>query len=265
MAQYDKEHCYLCLEEFSDRPTQQALSEDRNNLIRLSEEQEKTNLTVYLKNFKHSDEVLYVHKDCRRKFTDTRHQSTMSVPAKKLRSSMSVAFDWKYFCFFCSSKVDFRNKDRNKPRRVMTINIKNNVLLAAENRKDDWGEEVFGRLAVCNDLVVEEAVYHSAYMAKFSKKTDSGKIGHPISEEKVCYFEMLCEWLEKDGDCELYTLQELFAKMEEVNNGNTSTYSEKSLQSKLKEKYRDHIYFMNLPGRSNIVCFRDMASYILYE
>ena len=64
---------------------------------------------------------------------------------------------------------------------------------------------------------------------------------------------------------ELYTLQELFAKMEELNSGNTSTYSEKLLQSKLKEKYRDHIYFMNIPGRSNIVCFRDMASYILYE
>ena len=81
----------------------------------------------------------------------------MSVPAKKLRSPMSVAFDWKHFCFFCSSKVDFRNKDRNKPRRVMAINIKNNVLLAAENRKGDWGEEVFGRLVGCNDLGAEEA------------------------------------------------------------------------------------------------------------
>ena len=93
MAQYNKEHCCLCLEEFSDRPTQQVLSKGLNNLIRISEGEEKTDLTVYLKNFKHSDEVLYVHKDCRHKFTDTRRQSTMSVPAKKLRSSMSVAFD----------------------------------------------------------------------------------------------------------------------------------------------------------------------------
>ena len=73
-------------------------------------------------------------------------------------------------------------------------------------------------------------------MAKFSKKTDSGKTGRPITEEKVCHFEMLCECLEKDGHCELYTLQELFAKMEELNSGNASTYSEKSLQSKVKEK-----------------------------
>ena len=108
-------------------------------------------------------------------------------------------------------------------------------------------------------------MYHSACMAKFSKKTDSGKDDRPINKEKVRYSEMLCEWLEKDGNCELYTLQELFTKMEELNSENASTYSKKSLQSKLKGKYRDHIYFTNLPGRSNIVCFRDMASYILCE
>ena len=75
MAQYDKEHCCLCLEEFSDRPTQQVLSKGHNNLIRICEEQEKTDLTVYLKNLKYFDEVLNVRKDSRRKFTDTRRQS----------------------------------------------------------------------------------------------------------------------------------------------------------------------------------------------
>ena len=108
-------------------------------------------------------------------------------------------------------------------------------------------------------------MYHSAFVAKFSNKTDSGKVGHPIKEEKVCSFKMMCEWLEKDSDCELYTLQELLAKMEELTSGNASTYSERSLQSNLKEKYRDHIYFANLPGRPNIVYFRDMVLYILYE
>ena len=45
---------------------------------------------------------------------------------------------------------------------------------------------------------------HTACMAKFTKKLDTGKVGRPISEEKASSFEMLCEWL-KDGDCELYT------------------------------------------------------------
>ena len=37
------------------------------------------------------------------------------------------------------------------------------------------------------------------------------------------------------------------------------------LQLKLKEKFQDHITFTNLPGRSNLVCFRDMGAYILYK
>ena len=176
---------------------------------------------------------------------------------------MSVAFDWKFLCFFCSSKVDLGKKCRNKPRRVMTINIKNNVILAAENRKDEWREEHLEDLQ--NVMVAEEHVYPSACMEMFIKKTDSGKVGRPINVEKACYFEMVCECLEKDRDCELKTLQELFAKMEELNSANASTYSEKSLQSKLKEKYQEHTYFTNLHGQPKVVFFRDMASYILYE
>ena len=83
MAQYDNDHCCLCLKEFSDRSTQQVFLKGLNNLIRISEEEDKTNLFVYLKNVKHSEEVLYVHRDCRRKFTDTTRQSTMSILAKK--------------------------------------------------------------------------------------------------------------------------------------------------------------------------------------
>ena len=37
------------------------------------------------------------------------------------------------------------------------------------------------------------------------------------------------------------------------------------LPLKLKEKFQDHITFTNLPGRPNLVCFRDMGAYILYK
>lgn len=57
----------------------------------------------------------------------------------------------------------------------MTINIKNNVLLASENHKDEWGEEVLGKVTGCNDLVAGEAMYHSPCMAKFNKKKKLGE------------------------------------------------------------------------------------------
>ena len=101
----------------------------------------------------------------------------------------------------------------------MTINIKNNILLAAEKRNDELRKEVCGRISACNDLVAEEAVYHLTCLGKFNNKIGPDKVGHPVNEEKANSFEMLCEWLEKDGDCELYTLQELLTKMEELNSG----------------------------------------------
>ena len=170
MDQYDSLHSCSCLEELSQRDRQQVLLKGLKTLIKRSEEQEMTKLAAYLKQFKQSDENLHVHKDCRRKFTDSRRQSTNPVPAKKLRSSVTVTFDSKSLCFFHSSKVDFRNKDRDQHRRIMTINIKNNILLAAEKRNDEWGKEVYGRISACNDLVAEEAVYHLTCLGIFNKK-----------------------------------------------------------------------------------------------
>ena len=54
-------------------------------------------------------------------------------------------------------------------------------------------------------------------------------------------------------------------KMEELCNEKDDTYTEKSLRAKLKEKYKEHIYFTDLPGRLSVVCFKDMVSYILLE
>ena len=56
----------------------------------------------------------------------------------------------------------------------MTINIKNNVVIATKSHKDEWGEEIFGRITGCNGLVAEDAVYHLTCVAKFSRKTNSG-------------------------------------------------------------------------------------------
>ena len=126
-------------------------------------------------------------------------------------------------------------------------------------------EQVFGRLKdvmiwLTRNLCIIQHLWQS-----LATKLIRGRLVIQLRRKKYVLFEMMCEWLEKDSDCELYTLQELLAKMEELTSGNESTYSERSLQSKLKEKYRDHIYFANLPGRPNIVCFRDMVLYILYE
>ena len=39
-------------------------------------------------------------------------------------------------------------------------------------------------------------------------------------------------------------------------------YSNKWLTTKLKEKYKDSLYFAEVNGRSDVVCFSNMVNYI---
>ena len=62
----------------------------------------------------------------------------------------------------------------------------------------------------------------------------------------------------------MYTIQEIHLKMAELNNPD-NVYTTKRLKQKLKERYKDHLCFIMLPGRTDVVRFKDMASYILYQ
>ena len=47
--------------------------------------------------------------------------------------------------------------------------------------------------------------------------------------------------------------------------GHGRIFRRKVCGEKLKDRYKEHIYFTELPGRVNLVCFREMASYFLYQ
>ena len=70
--------------------------------------------------------------------------------------------------------------------------------------------------------------------------------------------ERICQWLEEEGDCELYS------KMEELS-GFSECYSMKYLKDKLIEHNEDHIYFADRPGRLNLLCFKDMTAWELAD
>ena len=42
-------------------------------------------------------------------------------------------------------------------------------------------------------------------------------------------------------------------------------YSTKRLKKKLKDGYSDHLYFAEINGRKNVLCFKNMANYIINE
>ena len=47
--------------------------------------------------------------------------------------------------------------------------------------------------------------------------------------------------------------------------GDEDVYSVKRFKQKLKDKYGNKLYFAEIDGRSNVVCFRDMVDYFLND
>ena len=154
--------------------------------------------------------------------------------------------------------TDLLHRKRDPVSRVTTLELKKTILEHAERRNDEWGETVKGRLVYCNDLVAEEAIYHNACMpnSKYNNKTER-KTGRPDDDSRRNVFESICQWLEEEGDSELYTMKELITKFEDM--GSTG-YTPRYLKQLLKERYGEHIYFSELPGRSDVVCFKEFAN-----
>ena len=70
-----------------------------------------------------------------------------------------------------------------------------------------------------------------------------------------------CDWLEEE-DQGIYTIAELQIKMQELSEDG-EVYSLKHIKRKLEERYAEHIFFAEVCGRKNVICFRNMASHII--
>ena len=89
------------------------------------------------------------------------------------------------------------------------------------------------RLSICTDLVADEAVYYAQCHAQFFLNTRSadGNRGRP--------------------ECPKMSSAEV--------------YGIKRIKQKLQEKYKENIFFAELSGRNKVVCFRNMADWIISD
>ena len=170
-------------------------------------------------------------------------------------------------CFLYGKQCveDDRHRDRCDCRSVETMEIQKNVLDVCAKRlslcaSDVAALSVQSRLMTCCDLVAEEAVYHRKCHTDFFASSVVKQVGRPVDVGKYEAFDKLCAWLEEGAD-ELVTLAELSQKSASLT-GNIDVYSEKWLKLKLVERYREHIVFAEVNGRKNVICWRNMASYI---
>ena len=109
-------------------------------------------------------------------------------------------------------------------------------------------------------------MYHSSCYANFffkDSKTQKSS-GRPINVEQHRAFVDMCSWLENEN--ELYTLQELSDKISEYSGpAEPEVYGVKRIKQKLKDKYGDVVFFAEISGRKNVVCFQSKASLIISD
>ena len=126
--------------------------------------------------------------------------------------------------------------------------------------------EVQNRLHGCIDFVAAEAIYHSNCCTKFmlnKKATPETTVkARPEDQNMRQWFDALCIWLESEGDADLYS--ELHGKMVEFSGG-ADVPTIKRLKQKLEDRYKEFIFFAQIEGHSNVVCFHNMASYKINE
>ena len=278
MSEINEKMCVICwvdLEtECLSEPTFTVTERGLETLKKFSELRNDVQLSEYL----HQEHtIVTVHEGCRKDYTNKKsyeqlkrraEESESKIQTKVLRSA-SISFDWKQHCFLCSkSAVGPTGKPlQDEASAVETIELRDNILEICNQRKDEWGTAVQARLQMCIDLPAAEAVYHRSCLRVFIKMKPSPKSdfqsssGRPVDPHMSMAFNKLCEWLEV-ADEELYTLDELQDRMREMG-GSDVVYSTKQLKRKLKDKYKEHIFFAEICGKKNVICIRDMASRII--
>lgn len=116
-----------------------------------------------------------MHTTCRKNFTEKNriiHDTKESVserPSVTLRSATPL-FNFREHCLFCGTPAKYKDKNNKRGYDVFpvrTTDFAKTISDICDERNDDWGNEVAGRLAYAPDLHAADAVYHQRYSVNF--------------------------------------------------------------------------------------------------
>jgi len=188
---------------------------------------------------------------------------------KYLRSSVA-AFDWKNNCFLCGEQavIDRKHPQRNAVHEAKSDRLTETILMICDERQDEWAFQVKGRISTCGNLHAAAAVYHGQCHRDFVKFNSDRhfylKTGRPANIDASAVFETLCDKLESE-ESEIHTVDELVQQMQSLCGAAGDTYFSKYMKQKLQDNYRKHIFFSDVSGRKNVVCFHNSAQRVISD
>ena len=62
---------------------------------------------------------------------------------------MDNIFNWKEHCFVCGKQADLRHTERTSFVKVMTLPLRDNLMVCAKERDDERGKAMLGWLESC--------------------------------------------------------------------------------------------------------------------
>ena len=280
---YGESECVICRKGFgvdaNDKPVR--VTEGRNRLMECCFKRGDNGLGVYLAS---NPAVVNVHEDCRREYHYIASQqlkrcasandvSDDGEKVKFLRSSVE-SFQWKQNCFLCgkSAPIDRKHPNRSAVHLVQSDHIMQNMMSICDKRCNEWAFEVQGRLLTCGDL---HARYHQRCHRNFSRLTShnntdsvsskSINTGRSADTDMSAVFDVMCDKLENaEADC-VQTVDELVKQMKALTGDDDRAYSGKYMKQKLMERYGDNLFFADVFGRKNVICFRNMAQRLIND
>lgn len=216
---------------------------------------------------------LQVHHKCRKTYTlRPKPLQQEKKPPEKIPREI---FDFKTSCFLCGRKCadvsKCRNPSQEKWSLVQKLELVENIRAEANNRHDNWGDEVSVRLSQVIDLVSSDGRYHWYCYQRFQnpgslrpgKEAKAAKGGSSADAEREDAFAKLCDYLEENDECQ-YDFEELQSMFSQLS-PEVEPYTDKHLKRKLIQRYGDSLNFAVLPGKRNVICFSGATCNILSD
>jgi len=245
-------------------------------LLKFSTEREDESVTKYLNGKLENNQItsVQIHEKYRKWYNNRKRMETNKNRLERKRAtrrSIDEEFNWKENCCFCGNVCDIKRKYRDSWHLATTMGVGKNIKKYCTDRLredsgDEWAQAVLARVGGCIDLVAAEARYHSSCNLRFSSTASSSKAVNPNrgrkkSEEISCCFEQACNWLEQDAN--LHTVTEVREKMAFAYGKDVS--STQYIKKLLEQRYKENISFASESGKSDIICFKHFAQFLINE
>ena len=211
-----------------------------------------------------------IHISCRTKLKNSSRKKlddAQGPPDKKICQRLSRAstgnFMFNQQCFYCEKPCSFdeRHPDRKNWSEVRIINgdsLHDATLQVCKSRQDEQCKKIELRLLSFFDVI---ARYHWNCKITFERSgSDKLSKGRTECVEKVNAFELTCKKLENFE--KIYTLKEFAYEMKEYTG---ESYTSKTIENKLQDKYGTKISFCEKEGFSSLIVLVKIAHLITQE